>query len=42
MDTTNEFFLRVRQLNKDIFGNIFKRKRNVLSRIQAIDKALDF
>ncbi|CAL5362434.1 unnamed protein product [Camellia sinensis] len=40
LDATAEFTHRVNAWNKEIFGNIFKRKRRLLARIEGIQKVL--
>ncbi|XP_028113017.1 uncharacterized protein LOC114311151 [Camellia sinensis] len=40
LDSTAEFTRRVTEWNKEVFGNIFKRKRHLLARIEGIQKTL--
>lgn len=39
LESTVEFTLRVSVWNKEVFGNIFKRKRLLLARIEVIQRA---
>lgn len=40
-DNSNCFKDIISQWNKDVFGDIFKRKKCILNRLQGIDKILD-
>ncbi|XP_028055196.1 uncharacterized protein LOC114259389 [Camellia sinensis] len=40
IDSTAEFTCRVKEWNKEVFGNIFQRKRHLLARIEGIQRSL--
>ncbi|KAL7260635.1 hypothetical protein ACSBR1_006322 [Camellia fascicularis] len=40
LDSTTEFTIRVKKWNREVFDNIFKKKRHLLARIEGIQKAL--
>ena len=40
LDSTAEFTVRVRKWNREVFGNIFKKKRQLMARIEGIQRAL--
>ena len=42
METVSKFIQGVKIWNKNIFGNVFHRKNNILAQLHSIDHILDY